>query len=537
MVLPGGSSGRQPAAATPVGAVVDVVHFALAGRRQCHVVTTAPTRSDTPPSEGSVRSKLRARSSVTASVIGSLSASLGVLGGRDRHGAVGREVGGLHRGRAQGGERADQLLTLRGAQGAGATAHEAGLHDDPPVDWTTTRSSKSGDAAGAPQGHRERRAGLVGTAADAAVTVGPVVDVSLPASMPGEPSPPGVAGGPAARTAAVWVAGADPMAGTATPHPPSRSALTTTPAHTLARHMSSILRSVARWCTWDRRDSRQHFGERFKWQASGRGCWLDRVGRVAGLRCNPPQPGYERDKHVIPHDHTPRTPDGSPPDGVLDDDPPTRTGPATRGRRARGGSRRPRWPGPDRRPSRPGAGDDRRRRRRQPGARLRRGLRRVRCAAAGARGRLLRSDPLGLQPRPQHLGRLRPDAPRRRRSRLAGRRQGPRHAGRPDHGRGRRHAVARGVPHRARRAGAPHGRARQHPRRRRPAGRRAALPRPARRSLDRSRSLVCRRGRVVRLRAGGRRRGLRRRHLRRDRGRGLAQDRRRQGRLPAARAR
>ena len=147
---------------------------ALAGVVSVTSVTTAPTRSDTPPSEGSVRSKVRARSSVTDSVIGSLSASLGVVGGRDRHGAVGRGVGGLHRRRAQGGERADQLLTLRGASGctcgrarAGSRRRAARWPDDDAV-------VESGDAAGAPQGHRELRAGLVGTAADAAVTVGPV---------------------------------------------------------------------------------------------------------------------------------------------------------------------------------------------------------------------------------------------------------------------------------------------------------------------------------------------------------------------------
>ena len=61
----------------------------------------------------------------------------------------------------------------------------------------------------------------------------------------------------------------------------------------------------------------------------------------------------------------------------------------------------------------------------EPGARLRGRIGRVRRAAHGPRGRVVRADPLGLQPWAQHVGRLRTDASRRREPRLCSRGQGP----------------------------------------------------------------------------------------------------------------
>ncbi len=76
----------------------------------------------------------------------------------------------------------------------------------------------------------------------------------------------------------------------------------------------------------------------------------------------------------------------------------------------------------------------------ESGARLRGRLGRVRRAAHGPRGRVVRADPLGLQPGAQHVGRLRADAPRRREPRLCSRGQGPGRRAGPGAGTRCRHA-------------------------------------------------------------------------------------------------
>ena len=172
---------------------------------------------------------------------------------------------------------------------------------------------------------------------------------------------------------------------------------------------------------------------------------------------------------------------------------------------------------------------------RQPGAGLRRGLDRVRRAAHGPRGRVVRPDPLGLQPRatarPAATDRCTSSTP------TSAPVPTPRASGRPSAPEAAPVADTLGRAARAdrpRRGRTAHRRGRQHPRRCGPARRHAEAPRAAHGTVHRRGPVVRRRRRRLGLGAGGRRGGLRRRHLLRHRVRRLAPDRRRQGGLAAA---